>query len=190
MEGTITFYCKTEEIQKEDKQTTKVIGIKLGQHASHLDCVDKIYYYKALEDFAVGDTAIVYLPGGQCVGVPVVRVLEVEGDSVDGICVTKYAAGKLDDSKYRELNRVKDDIKAKRKAMQRSGYEVRKRIRHIANQKTWADWAQVDIGVLTLIGDYYLAKEKYAEVAGAEEAESIDAAAHGKEVIYESELPF
>jgi hypothetical protein len=120
----------------------------------------------------------------------VVKVLEIEGDSVNGITITKYAAGKLDDSKYKELKKAQDDIKEKRKAMQKAGYEVRKRIRHLVNQKTWGDWAQVDVGILTLIGDYYLAKEKYAEVAGAEEAERVDAAAHGKEVIYENELPF
>lgn len=182
---------KQEEMRKEKKgKMAKAIGIKLGQHANHDDCKNKIYYYLALEDFAVGDTAVVILPGGQMVGVPVVQVLEAEDGKINGITITKYAVSKVDDSKYRELNRVKDDIKAKRKEMQRAGYEVRKRIRHIANQKTWADWAQVDIGVLTLIGDYYLAKERYAEVAGAEEAESIDAAAHGKEVIYENELPF
>ena len=168
----------------------KAIGIKLGQHAKHDDCKNKIYYYLALEDFEVGDTAAVILPGGQMIGVPVVQVLDVVDGNVNGINVIKHAVGKIDDSKYKELNRIKDEIKDRKKAMQRAGYEVRKRIRHIANQKTWADWAQVDVGVLTLIGDYYLAKEKYAEVAGTDEAERMDVMARSKEVIYENETPF
>ena len=190
--GTISAISDNLEEVNGTKGTSmaKAIGIKLGQHANYNDCKNKIYYYLTLEDFNVGDTAVVILPGGQMVGVPVVQVLEAEDGKIGGIEITKYAVCKVDDSKYKELNRVKDDIKAKRKEMQRAGYEVRKRIRYIANQKTWADWAQFDVGVLTLIGDYYLAKEKYAEVAGVEEAESLDAAAHGKEVIYESELSF
>ena len=177
---------------KKDEQTVaeKAIGIKLGQHAKHDDCKNKIYYYLALEDFEVGDTAAVILPGGQMIGVPVVQVLDAVDGNVNGINVMKYAVGKIDDSKYKELNRVKDEIKNRKKAMQKAGYEVRKRIRYIANQKTWADWAHADVGVLTLIGDYYLAKEKYAEVAGTDEAERMDAMARNKEVIYENEIPF
>ena len=165
----------------------KVIGIKLGQHSRNVECVDKIYYYKALEDFEIGDTAIVYLPNGQCVGVPVVRVFEIDGDTLfetDGngmreILVTKYTVGKLDDSKYRALKKAQEDFKEKRNTFRRAGRAVKKRIEYLVSQRTWEDWARLDVGVLTIVGDYYLAKNAYEKVAGAEEADREDKKIHG-----------
>lgn len=158
---------------------TKVIGIKLGQHARHVECVDKIYYYKALEDFKIGDTAIVYLPNGQCVGVVVVEVLEIDDSNIDKIGITKYAVGKLDDSKYRALKKAQEDFKEKRNTFRRAGRAVKKRIEYLVSQRTWEDWARLDVGVLPLVGDYYLAKNAYEKVAGTEEADREDKKIHG-----------
>lgn len=153
----------------------KVVGIKLGQHADYEDTKNRIYYYLALDDFNIGDTVAVILPYGKMVCVQVSEV----GDTIDGnyrgILVKKYVVGKVDDTKYREYKKAEKNIEEKRNNFQRAGYTVKNRIAHLVDQKTWSDWARADIGVLTLLGDYYLAKKEYESVAGKYAADVEDA---------------
>lgn len=153
----------------------KVIGIKLGNHANFDDCKNRVYYYNALESYNIGDTVAVVLPGGKMVCVPVVETAESPDGNFCGIQIKKYVVGKVDDTKYREHKKAEKNIEEKRNNFQRAGYTVKNRIAHLVDQKTWSDWARADIGVLTLLGDYYLAKKEYEAVAGKDAADVEDA---------------
>lgn len=153
----------------------KVVGIKLGNHASYEDTTNKVYYYFALDDYNIGDTVAVILPGGKMVCVPVVEKADIADGKVGDIKVKKYVVGKVDDANYREYKKAEKVIEEKKVTLRRKGHAIKNRVEYLVGQKTWIDWAREDIGILTLLGDYYLAKKDYEAVAGKDAADIEDA---------------